>query len=85
MGLPRYENINQLPNIALTTRTQIEYIVMQTMVPGGDEEAIAELQAIIEYLLYLLETYQSQLLPVGESLEVIEIIECDPGTIFSIY
>lgn len=72
MGLPRYENIDQLPNIAMATRTQIEYIVMQTLVPGVDEDAIAELQAIIRYLMYLLDSYQPQLLPVGENYVILK-------------
>ena len=75
MGLPRYENIDQLPNIAMATRTQIEYIVMQTLVPGVDEDAIAELQAIIAYLLYLLGTYQPQLLTSGIQFDIISPIE----------
>lgn len=65
MGLPRYENIDQLPNIAMAVKTQVEYIVQQTVLVVPDEEALAELQAIIEYLLYLLGLYQPQLLPMG--------------------
>ncbi len=80
MGLPRYENIDQLPNIAMTVRTQIQYIVQQTVLVVPDEEALAELQAIIEYLLYLLNLYQPQLYPTGDTFLLIEPVLIEPVT-----
>lgn len=65
MGMPRYENIDQLPNIAMAVKNHIEYIIMQTQIPIIDTEALEELQIIIDYLVYLLNLYQLQMLPTG--------------------
>ncbi len=66
MGLPRYENIDQLPSIAMAVRGNIQYIIQRIAQPVPDLDALAEMEAIIEYLLYLLSLYQLEIMPVGD-------------------
>lgn len=80
MGLPRYENIDQLPNISMAVKNHIQYIVQQTVIPIPDEEAITELQEIIDYLLYLLSMYQPQMYPAGDGYYIVYPVIIDPIT-----
>lgn len=83
MGLPRYENIDQLPSIAMAVRGNIQYIIQRIAQPVPDLDALAEMEAIIEYLLYLLSLYQLEIMPVGDQFLLADYLLVDGITAFA--
>lgn len=83
MGLPRYENIDQLPNISMAVKNHIQYIIQQIALPVPDLDALAEMEAIIEYLLYLLSLYQLEIMPVGDQFLLADYLLVDGITAFA--
>lgn len=83
MGLPRYENIDQLPGIAMAVRDNIQYIIQRIAQPVPDLDALAEMEAIIEYLLYLLSLYQLEIMPVGDQFLLADYLLVDGITAFA--